>query len=142
MSLDISPLRVSIPLGSVDASGPEDRPVLYVSKAIRVLGVYLIDSTAKTGHADNKGTYEVINKGTAGAGTAVVATRTTDTPTTDDIAAFDAWPLTLNADETVLEIAAGSVLSFTAAEAGTATSGDLVEACLVIEYADGYGGGI
>lgn len=140
MSTAAEPRQVCIPLGVVDASGPQDIPVFVASVAIEILGVYLMDTTAKSGHADNNGTYSIINKGVAGDGTAVVATRVTDTPTADDIAAFVDWPITLSATEANLEVAAGSVLSFTAAEAGTATSGDLVKACLVLEYAVGYSG--
>jgi hypothetical protein len=142
MSSDLSPLVATYALGQIDASGPEEKPVFSHSKAVRILGVRLLDTAAKSAHADNKGTYSLINKGSDASGTDVVATRIGDTPTTDDIAAYVPWPLTLNTDETTLEIDAGEVLSFKAEEAGTAGSGDLTDALLVIEYAIGYGGGI
>lgn len=142
MSSAAEPRQAVILLGSIDASGPEDIPVFVASVPIEVLGVDLIDTAAKSGHGTNKGTYSILNKGAAGSGTAVVATRVTDTPTTDDIAAFVRWPITLSATKSLLEVAAGSVLSFTASEAGAATSGDLTNAALVIEYAVGYSGGV
>lgn len=142
MSTDLQPLLAVIPLGQIDASGPEEKPVFSHSKRTRILGSWLSDTANKVAHADNKGTYSLINKGLAAAGTGVVATRITDTPTTDNITAHVKWPLTLNADESVLELAAGEVVSFKAEEAGTAGSGDLTDAVLFIEYAIGTGGGI
>ena len=142
MSTAMEPRQTVVYFGQIDASAPEALPVFVASVPIEILGVYLLDTAAKVGHANNKGTYSIINKGLAGAGTTVVATRVTVAPTTDDIAAFVKWPLTLSAFTNRLEVAAGEVLAFTASEAGTATSGDLTDATIIIEYAVGYSGGV
>lgn len=141
MSLDIAPMVAEIPLGAVDASVPFEQPVFMRSTYTRILEVNLVDVATKTGNAANYGTYQLINKGTTGTGTTVVASRSSDTVTTDDFTPYVAWPLTLNATESNLEIAPDSVLHFLATESNP-TSGDLTKALLVIEYAIGYGGGI
>lgn len=135
-------LRLVVPLGSVDASGPDVRAVFCPSTRCAIKKVMLIDSTAKSGHAANYGTYSLINKGTAAAGTTVIASRATDTPTTDDIAAWVRWNVTMNTDMNAWEVQPNEVVVFQAAETGTADSGDLVEALLVIEYDTDHGGGL
>lgn len=142
MSRDFEPLKIVINLGAVDASGPDERTVFVSSNPARFIAANIVDGVAKTGHANNYGTYEIINRGQAGAGTTVVASRSTDTPTTDDIDDYVAWPLTNSTTKANLEITAGDVLTFKASEEGSATSGDLTEATLILEYADGTGGGI
>lgn len=142
MSLDTEPRKVCVVLGTVDASGPDERTVFVSSTPVRFLRATLVDQAAKTGHADNYGKYEIINKSTTGSGTTVVASRYTDTPTTDDITAYVAWGLVNSTTTANLEIAANEVLTFKASEQGNAGSGDLTDGLLVIEYADGTGGGI
>ena len=139
MGLDTEPRHAIVPLGTVDASGPDERPVFVANDACRILAVNLVDTAAKTGHADNYGKYELINKGAAGAGTGVVASRYSDTPTTDNIAAYVAWPLTVSGTASLLNLDAGNVLQFKASEEGSAASGDLTDALLVIEYTVGEG---
>lgn len=136
------PDKMLIPLGTVDASGPDTRPVFVATERCRLLGASIVDVTAKTGHANNYGTYALIDMGTDGSEAVTVATRATDTPTTDDIAAYVEWPLTLNTTPANLELEEGTVLIFSGTEAGSATSGDLVDALLVISYQNGYGGGV
>lgn len=143
MSLSNAPLVHIAKVGAMDASAtPEAVVFVAPTQGCRILGINLIDNTAKTAHADNKGTYAILNKGAAGDGTTSVASRVTDTPTTDDIAAYVPWPITLTTTLANLEIAGGRVLTIKATEAGTATSGDLVDCSVQILYAEGYGGGI
>lgn len=124
-------------VGAMDASASPERRIFVAPCACRVVGIDLVDSTAKAAHADNKGTYAVKNKGAAGDGTTVVATRTTVTG--NSIVANVAFPLTLSTTKSVLNLAAGTVLTVTATEAGTATSGDLVDAIFAVRYVPGSG---
>lgn len=142
MSLDIEPRVSVVRIGAMDASGAPEKTIFVAPCRCRILGVSLIDNTAKTAHADNKMITAVYNKGAAGDGTTVVASRTGDTPTTDDIVAFVPWPLDLSTTIANLELAAGRVLTAKVTEAGTETSGDLVDAVWEVTFAEGYGGGI
>ena len=142
MSLDIEPRVSVVRIGVMDASAGPEQAIFVAPCRCRIIGISLVDNTAKTAHADNKVITTVYNKGAAGDGTTVVASRTGDTPTTDDIAAFVPWPLDLSTTIANLELPAGRVLTAKVTEAGTAASGDLVDAVWVVTYAEGYGGGI
>ena len=125
-------------IGVMDASASPEVNVFVAPCACRIVGVWLVDGTAKTGHADNKGTYVAYNK-TTGAGAVVVASRVTDTPTDDNIVANVGWSLDLSTTLSALNMSQGQVLSFKATEAGTATSGDLVTALVGVAYVPGTG---
>ena len=89
-----------------------------------VSSVSIIPAAAVTAHATNYRTLSVINKGQAGAGTAVVASLALDTPTTDNLVAYDEKDLNLGAAGDLV-LADGDVLAVaeTVASAGLAHGG-------------------
>lgn len=71
----------------------------------------MVPVAAVTAHAENYRTYNVVNKGSDGKGTAVVASFKGDTPETDDLAAFDEKVLTLSTEAAKLVVNEGDVLA-------------------------------
>lgn len=90
-----------------------------------VTAVSIIPEAALTGHATNFRTFRVVNKGQAGAGSTVIASFATDTPTTDDLVAFDEKAIPLSATAGNLKVLKGDVIvtDETVASAGVAHSG-------------------
>lgn len=72
--------------------------------------VTIIPEAAVTAHATNYRTIRVVNKGDDGAGTTVVASLALDTPTTDDLVAFDEKTIPLSGTAANLVVAEGDVL--------------------------------
>jgi len=130
----------TIAAGAVDASAT---PVFYWRAPCQCVidGIYLINSAAVAAHATDIATIAVTNLGTAGAGSDVVATRTTDSDVSGSaaIAANIAWEITKSTTAANLEVAAGEVLKIAPTEGGTATSGDLADATFQIDYLVGTG---
>jgi hypothetical protein len=87
--------------------------------------VVIVPEAAVTANATNYRTFRVINKGSAGAGTTVVASFATDTVSTDDLVAFDEKSITLSGTAANLVIAEGDVLvaDETVAASGVAHGG-------------------
>jgi glutamine amidotransferase PdxT len=87
--------------------------------------VKIVPEAALTANATNFRTFRVLNKGQSGSGSTVVATFATDTPTTDDLAAFDEKSIPLSGTAANLVVAAGDVLAAdeTVAASGVAHSG-------------------
>src|SRR5687768_9274215 len=75
-----------------------------------VTEVTLVPEANVTANATAYRTFRVLNKGPAGAGTTVVASLALDTPTTDDLAAFDEKTVPLSATAADLNLTAGDVL--------------------------------
>lgn len=93
-----------------------------------VSSVSIIPAANVTANATNYRTISVVNKGQAGAGTAVVAVLALDTPTTDDLVAYDEKHLTLGAAGDLV-LAEGDVLAAveTVTSAGLAHGGYIVK---------------
>jgi hypothetical protein len=104
-----------------------------------VTGMKLVNAATITGHTANYGTLTVYNKGTAGAGTTVVAARSTNVATTNDVTSYVPWVVTLSTTAASLEVASGELLSAKFIEAGNGQ--DLTKAHLVIQYVPGTGAG-
>jgi hypothetical protein len=79
----------------------------------------VLPNAAVTANATNFRTLQVINKGQAGAGSTVVASLPLDTPTTDDLAAFDEKSLPLSGTAANLAVAAGDILACVETTTGT-----------------------
>lgn len=90
-----------------------------------VTAVAVISEAAVVANATNFRTLRVLNKGQAGAGATVVASLALDTPTTDDLAAFDEKSIPLSGTPANLAVVAGDVLAAdeTVAASGLAHSG-------------------
>lgn len=90
-----------------------------------VTSVSITPEAALAAHATNYRTFRVINKGQSGAGTTVVATFATDTPTTDDLVAFDEKAIPLSSTAADLDVSEGDqlVADETVAASGVAHSG-------------------
>lgn len=84
-----------------------------------VTGVTIIPEANLTADATNYRTFSLINKGTNGNGTTVVATFATDTPTTDDLADFDEKAITLSVVSGATTVTEGQVLAVAETVAGT-----------------------
>lgn len=107
------------------ANGAQDLVIGKAPLAGVVTAVSIIPEAAVVAHATNFRTFRVVNKGQAGAGTTVVASHATDTPTTDDLAAFDEKTVPLSGTPANLKVAAGDVLvaDETVAASGVAHAG-------------------
>jgi len=107
------------------AGAAQDQTVGTAPFAGEVTAVSIIPEAAVTANGTNYRTFRLVNKGQSGAGSTVVASFATDTPTTDDLAAFDEKALTLSATAANLDVAAGDVLAAdeTVAGSGVAHSG-------------------
>jgi hypothetical protein len=98
-----------------------------------ITGVQLLNSVAIAADSANYWTFQIVNKGAAGTGTAVVAAIDTDSGDGGDgesLAEFVATDLTVDAGEADFE--AGDVLSFKATNAASATP--LADTVIVITY--------
>jgi hypothetical protein len=91
----------------------------------RVHSVIVTPEAAVVANAAANRTFRVVNKGQAGTGNTVVASFQTDTPTTDDLAAYNDKEIPLSSTPSDLNVAEGD--TFTADEivtgAGVAHSG-------------------
>lgn len=137
MGLDTEPLSVAAQLAAYTGTD-QTLPVWATPQKVRITGVDLIAATTVTGHTTDNATLNVINKGTNGAGSTVVASKAFTSGV--NAAAFDRTAVTLSTTKANLEIAADSVLAVQWVEGGTGV--DLPASALVIQYAVGYGGGI
>jgi hypothetical protein len=99
-----------------------------------ITGVQLLNSVAIAADSANYWTFQIVNKGAAGAGTAVVAaidTNSGDGGDGESFAEFVATDLTVDTAEA--DFVAGDVLSFKATKAASATA--LADTVIVITYA-------
>lgn len=116
-------IEATVPAATIAAT--QDQVIGEAPFAGTVTSVKLVPEAALTANATNYRTFRVVNKGAAGAGTAVVASFATDTPTTDDLVAFDEKVVTLSVTPANLVVAAGDVLAAdeTVTASGIAHSG-------------------
>jgi hypothetical protein len=121
---------VYIPLAWATAGTTGEEPALRAPIRLQVTAVRFIAKAAITGHATNYATVSVENKGAAGTGTTEVASFAFDTPTTDDVAAFDEKAITLSGTAANLILVAGDVVSIKKA---VAASGLAVSGIIIIE---------
>jgi len=123
---------VTAAIGAVTADA--EKAVFVAPTDGTITGVQLLNSTAITANSTNYWTFQIVNKGAAGAGTAVVAAIDTNSGEGGDgesLAEFVATDLTVDAGEADFE--AGDVLSFKAIKAASATA--LADTVIVITYA-------
>ncbi len=107
------------------ANAAQDLVIGKAPFAGRVKSVSIIPEAALVANATNFRTFRVVNKGQTGVGTTLVASHATDTPTTDDLAAFREKTLVLSGTAANLVVAKGDVLAAdeTVAASGVAHSG-------------------
>lgn len=127
MSPDSAPLVRSL-VATVPAAGAavaQDQTIGEAPFAGTVTGVSLVSEANVTASASNYRTLQVVNKGQDGNGAVVVATFSTDTPTTDDLADFDEKSFVLSAVAGATTVAAGDILAVveTVTGSGVAHSG-------------------
>jgi hypothetical protein len=123
---------VTAAIGAVTANA--EKAVFVAPTDGTITGVQILNSTAITADSTNYWTFQIVNKGAAGAGTDVVAAIDTDSGEGGDgesLAEFVATDLTVDAGEADFE--AGDVLSFKAIKAASATA--LADTVIVITYA-------
>ena len=124
---DSAPLtkKIETTVPAAGAAVAQDQVVGEAPFAGEVTGVSITPEAALTANGTNYRTFTLVNKGQAGAGTTVIATFATDTPTTDDLVAFDEKNLTLSAVADATDVAAGDILAVveTVAASGVAHSG-------------------
>lgn len=97
----------------------QDQVIGEAPYAGTVSEVTIVPEAALTANGTNFRTFRVVNKGQAGAGSTVVATFATDTPTTDDLAAFDEKAIPLSGTPANLVVAEGDILVADETVAGT-----------------------
>lgn len=103
----------------LDADTPFDRPLMEAEEAMEVKQVLIIPQDGISGGDDGR-TRKVINVGSNGAGSTVVAEKTYGAG--DDLAAYVPDELTLSGTEANLRLAKGDVLKYESAvtESGVA----------------------
>jgi hypothetical protein len=101
------------------AGTAQDQVIGECGHAGTVSSVVIVPEAGLTANATNYRTFRVVNKGQTGAGSTVVATFATDTPTTDDLTAFDEKAIPLSGTAANLAVAAGDVLAADETVAGT-----------------------
>ena len=119
-----------IPIGFNTAGTADEEPVWRAHIACRVTAIRFLCEDAITGHATNYATLSLVNKELDGAGTDEIASFAFDTPTTDDVAAFDEKALTLNGTPANLLLAAGEVVTLKKAVAAT---GMVISGSVILE---------
>lgn len=97
-------------VGAAAAGDAQDEVVGEAPFAATVTGVTITPEAALTANATNYRTFRVVNKGTDGTGTTVVASFATDTPTDDDLVAFDEKAIPLSGTAANLDVAEGDIL--------------------------------
>jgi len=110
-------IEATIP--AAGAAVAQDQAIGEAPFAGTVTGVKIVPEAALVGHAANFRTFRVVNKGQAGAGATVIASFATDTPGTDDLAAFDERVIPLSGVAGATTVAAGDVLAVDETVAGT-----------------------
>lgn len=112
-------------LPAAGAAVAQDQVIGKAPFAGTVQSVTVISEAAVTANGTNFRTLRVLNKGQAGAGATVVASLALDTPTTDDLAAFDEKAIPLSGTPANLVVAEGDVLAAdeTVTASGLAHSG-------------------
>ncbi len=117
-------LEVTIPAPSA-ANAAQDQTIGEAPFDGTVTGVTVVSEAAVTANGTNYRTLRVLNKGQSGAGSTVVASQALDTPTTDDLAAFDEETIALSGTAANLEVNAGDILAWdeTVTASGLAHSG-------------------
>lgn len=106
-------------LPAAGAAVTQDQVIGKAPFAGIVQSVTVISEAAVVANATNFRTIRVLNKGQAGAGAVVVASHALDTPTTDDLAAFDEKTIPLSGTPANLVVAEGDVLAADETVAGT-----------------------
>ena len=101
---------------------------------LRINDVRFTPDSAITGNATNFATLRVRNKGLAGTGTTVMATLAFDTPTTDDVAAFDEKAIPVSATSANRNAVEGDVIAVEKTVGGT---GLAIDGVLTVEYVSG-----
>lgn len=119
-------LEASIPAQGT-AGTAQDTVIGEAPFAGTVTEVTFIPEATLAAHASNIRTFRVVNKGSDGSGTTVVASRST--VTSNGQTAFDEWTVTLSAVAGATTVAAGDVLIFdeTIGASGVAHSGGRVK---------------
>lgn len=106
-------------IAAAGAAVTQDQVIGRVPFSGVVSAVSIVPEAAGVANATNFRTFRVINKGQAGAGATVVASRATSVPTTDDLAAFAAKAITLSGTPANLSVVAGDILAVDETVGGT-----------------------
>lgn len=119
-------LEATIPAQGTAAT-TQDTVIGEVPFAGTVTEVTYIPEADVTAHASNIRNFRVVNKGQSGAGSTVVATRST--VTSNGQTAYDEWTVTLSAVAGATTVAAGDVLVLdeTVGASGVAHGGGVVK---------------
>lgn len=114
MSDNIAPYIVHADITALTSNTTDTFVVLASApSAGEVLACYFTNGATVVGDTTNNRVFELLN------GTVVMATKTTDTPTTDDIAANTKYEITIAGTVANRKFAAGDTLVFNASDTGT-----------------------
>ena len=111
--------RFVCPAGWATAATVSEEPAFRAPYNCTVQSVRFVPKTAITGNATNFASLEARNKGAAGVGTTQVAVMPFDTPTTDDVVAYDEKAIPLSATAANLNLVEGDVLALRKTVGGT-----------------------
>ena len=120
--------QITVPLQVVATGTDKDQPVLQNSYGapFNVVGAKVVHQAALTGDPTDNMTLSLVNKGTDGLGSDVVASKAYDDAGDDDAAAFVGDDLALSATAADVLVEEDEVLSLNKVEAGTGMPLDAV----------------
>ncbi len=101
-------IEATVPAATKEAV--QDQVIGEAPFAGTVTAVKIVPEAAGVANATNFRTFRVVNKGASGSGSTVVASLATDTPTTDDLKAFDEKVIPLSGTAADLVVKEGDVL--------------------------------
>jgi len=136
---DLQPQVTGANIGEVDASATPYVNIFTAPCACVLTGINLVQAGTLAAHATNFATCVVTNI----TDSQEVARITTETAATgvNALAPDTAEALALSSTASYLELDKGDVLQAAFTEGGTATTGDLTEAALFVEWVPGTGAG-
>jgi len=142
MGLDFQPIKVVMPIGAAANTSETEYPLLAAgSNYVQVIAVHLVDRAGMSGASGSAYMQATAyNKGAAGAGTVVVATRKNNAAKADYVAAYVPWSLTMSTTAGYDQLDPGEVLTLKIG--GSGANGTFTGLAAQVEYAIGYGGGL
>lgn len=139
MSRDFEPIKIVRSIGAAANTGAIDYPLLCAgSNYIHVEAVHLIDRAGMSGASGSAYMQATCyNRGTAGAGTTVVAQRSNNAAAADYITAYKPWAVTMSTTGSYHTLSPGQVLTLTVG--GSGANGTFTDLVAQVDYAIGTG---
>jgi hypothetical protein len=108
-----------VKLEPLAADADDELGTLIAPCKLQIVSVALVDvDDDRVADGSDCRSFTLTNRGDDGSGETLIASRTTDTPTTDDITQFVPWPLVLASDPADQIVERGEVLNLNSVHEG------------------------